>query len=703
MCFPFSHITITHTHTHTHTGTDAFGAVGTVTAVDVERNAVQLRLVTRPKLPPFGLRIVKAVKDKYHGVRTLSRELKIPYGVLLKITGSVLVKEKGRNSKYNEHTDVGLNFRVYGRLVVPGFMRARDCVKKSSIKNAWLNPFATMKRVSNAEGNNKNVKSHEWELTEEACSIVRDYVKRFPKIVEVVKANPGARDFPVSELFPEKSDGVEVFLKWKRNLRSDRLPLVPVDSVTMPQSGVKACETALNVVAKQDRKKSKVLDGKWYRVSDLLPAVVDTWMEPMKIYQGNRVRSLPSLGERVVNVGNTRVPFGLRGLVVSIHPRTRCVEVVFDEIFIGGTNLSGLCSEKRGFLMPWRHCMSFSSTGESLSISGQGFSSVVKKSSEKKVKKVERDGDLSELPLLMPFGDAKVEDGKNVEKKKKKKVKKVEKKVKKIKLKKSEEPTKKKDSPQVLTGILQRALEGGGSSNTTTTTSTTSTTKRPEASVLTSLLHKALKPTPPPKSILPVSFFDRSAVISSKSTTIDSSNSTASPTTTSSVPIHTSLQKFLKIGSSSPKIKKAVENIQKVVEKVENSPVEVKKKKVVEAKKKKVEIKKKKKEAEVKKKVVKKKNVVKKVKKEKVKKKKTKTEEPKRVVKKILTRKERKRDEDEAVVMTADGVEISLDPMAFWNEMEAEADSEYEAERKARRLQRQAERERRAKNRKAKS
>ena len=139
-------------------GTDSFGAVGTVQAVDLKRKSVQLRLVTRPQLPPFGFRIVKAVKDKYTSVRVLCRELKIPYGVLLKITGSILVKEEG--TSYKDRTDVGLNFRVFGRLVVPGFMRARDCVKKSSIKNAWLNPFDTMQRVKKDQSNGQ--KSHEW-------------------------------------------------------------------------------------------------------------------------------------------------------------------------------------------------------------------------------------------------------------------------------------------------------------------------------------------------------------------------------------------------------------------------------------------------------------------------------------------------------------------------------------------------------------
>lgn len=678
-------------------GTDSFGAVGTVKAVDLKKSAVQLRLVTRPQLPPFGFRIVKAVKDNYISVRALCRELKIPYGVLLKITGSVMVKEKG--TSFNDRTDVGLNFRVFGRLVVPGFMRARDCVKKSSIKNAWLNPFDTMRRVQ-TEGRST---SHEWELTDDACAIVREYTKKFSHIVESVKSNPAAKDYACTEMF-EKHD-IESFLKWKRNLPSDRLPLVPVDSVTMPQSGVKACETALNVVAKQDRKKSKVLDGKWYRPSDLLPAVVDTWMEPMKIYEGNRVRNLPSLGERVCNIGSTRVPFGMRGLVVSIHPRTRCVEVVFDEIFVGGTNLSGLCSNDRGFLLPWRHLMSFSSTGQSIGVNGQGFSSVVKK------KQVKRDGDMSSLPLLMPFGDAKVEDGTAVSKKEtvKKKTKK------KKKEKTSAEPTKiKEDTPQVLTGMLQRALG----------TSQKTSTPAPDASVLTSLLHKAMTPKPPVKSILPVSFFDQSDVMSTK----PDSNSTKPKV--SAVPIHSSLQKFLNISSPSSKVEKN-SSTSSTVEKKSSTPStveknsstsstvekkkarkedekdikkkEIMKKKKVEEKRTKEITKKKKVEEERTKKT--KDNEQKKKKKTKSKtnedkKKKKKKDAPKRVVKKILSRNEKKkeRSEDEAVVLTADGVEISLDPMSFWNEMEAEADNEYEAERRARRLQRQAERDNRNKN-----
>lgn len=41
------------------------------------------------------------------------------------------------------------------------------------------------------------------------------------------------------------------------------------------------------------------------------------------------------------------VPFGMWGTVVAIHGHSGCVEVVFDEEFIGGSTLHGMCSNYR--------------------------------------------------------------------------------------------------------------------------------------------------------------------------------------------------------------------------------------------------------------------------------------------------------------------------------------------------------------------
>jgi len=66
----------------------------------------------------------------------------------------------------------------------------------------------------------------------------------------------------------------------------------------------------------------------------------------------------PELGDRVVNLCASGIPFGARGTVVGIHNATTgCVEIVMDEEFVGGTNLQGLCSNFRGKLAVWAHLM----------------------------------------------------------------------------------------------------------------------------------------------------------------------------------------------------------------------------------------------------------------------------------------------------------------------------------------------------------
>lgn len=50
---------------------------------------------------------------------------------------------------------------------------------------------------------------------------------------------------------------------------------------------------------------------------------------------------------RIVNMRAKGVPFGLWGTVVACHSHSGCVEVVFDEEFIGGSTLHGMCSNYR--------------------------------------------------------------------------------------------------------------------------------------------------------------------------------------------------------------------------------------------------------------------------------------------------------------------------------------------------------------------
>ena len=112
-------------------------------------------------------------------------------------------------------------------------MRARDCVKKSSIKNAWLNPFDTMRREGSKEESVSRmvriivviVVLHTHSLLKQHSPsnntttgnsptkhvTLFEYAKKFSNIVECVKSNPAAKDYTSAEMF-EKQD-IEEFLK----------------------------------------------------------------------------------------------------------------------------------------------------------------------------------------------------------------------------------------------------------------------------------------------------------------------------------------------------------------------------------------------------------------------------------------------------------------------------------------------------------
>ena len=73
---------------------------------------------------------------------------------------------------------------------------------------------------------------------------------------------------------------------------------------------------------------------------------------------GTRRVVQPVLGERVINIGGASVPFGLRGIVIALHPHSKCVEVVWETSIMGAHSLAGMCSNGRGTLLQWSKVIS---------------------------------------------------------------------------------------------------------------------------------------------------------------------------------------------------------------------------------------------------------------------------------------------------------------------------------------------------------
>jgi hypothetical protein len=94
--------------------------------------------------------------------------------------------------------------------------------------------------------------------------------------------------------------------------------------------------------------------------SVLLPPTRD-WSMPVPQalnHDGTRHITKPILGEVVINVGGASVPFGTRGIIVTVHNESKCIEVIWENSVMGAHSLAGMCSNGRGTLVAWTKVIS---------------------------------------------------------------------------------------------------------------------------------------------------------------------------------------------------------------------------------------------------------------------------------------------------------------------------------------------------------
>jgi len=131
-----------------------------------------------------------------------------------------------------------------------------------------------------------------------------------------------------------------------------RRPLVPSSSQVATEEAIRALVSTTAGGAKQV--KTVELEG----VSPLLLMKPVTEGSLVDLYAGGDFE----LGDRVVMVGDSGQPsFGSRGAIVAVHSymdahsqdaHAESVEVLFDDDFVGGNDLHGVISGKRGAMLP---------------------------------------------------------------------------------------------------------------------------------------------------------------------------------------------------------------------------------------------------------------------------------------------------------------------------------------------------------------
>jgi Xrn1 helical domain/Exoribonuclease Xrn1 D1 domain/Xrn1 SH3-like domain len=331
------------------------GCVGTVVAT-ADENSVGVRVQTMPPEIPFGLALARSVYESYISSADAARILKIHPGLFGKITG-VLMFEPG---KY----DLGLNLKSSEGLCVAGFTRQKKEmeVNTKDVKKAWDSGDSVLVIGSERTMSNGSERPDEritWEYTPKAIRLVNEYRQKFPQLFTALIRMPNEKKYDAIKVFgPNGAEWLPVIREWLNNVESAKLPRTPISTDTMSKEAVSAVEKAssvrnLAILKKGYPKESliKIPGSAIYRENS-------TSATDVILASDHNNNEAPELGDRVVNLCASGIPFGARGTVVGIHQATTgCVEVVMDEEFVGGTNLQGLCSNFRGKLCVWAHLL----------------------------------------------------------------------------------------------------------------------------------------------------------------------------------------------------------------------------------------------------------------------------------------------------------------------------------------------------------
>jgi len=331
------------------------GCIGSVVAV-AEDKKVGVKVLTMPPEIPFGLALARSVYESYISSVDAARILKLHPSIFGKITGTLMFEP----GKY----DLGLNLKSSEGLCVAGFTRQKkeETHDAGGASRAWDSGDTVLvvgsQRIKENDGS-RSVERIAWEYTPKAIRLVNEYRQKFPQLFTALVRMPNEKKYDADKVFgPNGVDWLLVIRDWLNNVESAKLPRTPITTDTMSKEAVTAVEKASSVrnlaLAKKGYPKEsliKVPGSALYRESS-------TSATDVLLASDHDDIKAPELGDRIVNLCASGIPFGARGTVVGIHEAsTGCVEVVMDEEFIGGTNLQGLCSNFRGKLCVWAHVM----------------------------------------------------------------------------------------------------------------------------------------------------------------------------------------------------------------------------------------------------------------------------------------------------------------------------------------------------------
>ncbi|KAF9113781.1 5'-3' exoribonuclease 1 [Mortierella sp. AM989] len=271
-------------------------------------NALALRVAIpndKKGEPSFGHEIVKEAMSgtTYMASYAVSKKIGFSTLILSKLTSSLHVVYRATDRRVN----LGLNLKFEGKKQkVLGYTRKTDSG---------------------------------WEFSQKAIALLQEYKGLFPEFIDGLERRAKSDFYIAEELYPngDSTEKIKRIEEWLKKSKVKDFERVDIDAQQLDKDTITLIEQAADEYVETRPEMKHVIVKNLGRQTMLKPSHAATLL-PDQTFK---------LGDRVVFVLDSgTVPIGAKGTVVGIDRLE--VEVVFDDKFMSGMDLSGRCSMYRG-------------------------------------------------------------------------------------------------------------------------------------------------------------------------------------------------------------------------------------------------------------------------------------------------------------------------------------------------------------------
>eukprot|EP00633_Aureoumbra_lagunensis_P007238 CAMPEP_0197315814 /NCGR_PEP_ID=MMETSP0891-20130614/39599_1 /TAXON_ID=44058 ORGANISM="Aureoumbra lagunensis, Strain CCMP1510" /NCGR_SAMPLE_ID=MMETSP0891 /ASSEMBLY_ACC=CAM_ASM_000534 /LENGTH=1690 /DNA_ID=CAMNT_0042804961 /DNA_START=66 /DNA_END=5141 /DNA_ORIENTATION=+ len=316
--------------------------------------------------PPFGFALAKSLAPRFASRTVAAKGLELPLLAFDTIVGSLIV-----TADNDINYDLGLRLRCAASAApsvvsnmtgttVDTTTNANDDIPLDTHKS--LTEFVVLGYCRRNIEDDFEQDEDDWEYSAEAVRLISAYRNKFPAIFEtLLSSNRPFKKIEAKRIFgPDALTDLNACVAWLAALPTHNAPRVPTTTVALGADAISAIQRA---GAKRAAKLESDLRNGPRRMLELRPqdivpeSIADISSDRLiRIDESTKNEAL-RLGDRVINLAAPGVPFGFRGIVVARHLSSGAVDVVFDEPFVNGSSLQGVCEPFRGALCDRSHLL----------------------------------------------------------------------------------------------------------------------------------------------------------------------------------------------------------------------------------------------------------------------------------------------------------------------------------------------------------